>query len=148
MEKHKIISTRKAVILFFVMLVNFGLFGCAGMERIVPADNRILFTEKASSQGVFSHGGLTVAYSYRVEGDKLALEGKVNYLGGVDSLNVYLLFIDAAGTVLQRKIVYYSGYRLSRYWISDRLFRETLAVPPDAVGISFNYSAQPRSNQQ
>lgn len=148
MKKYIIISAQQAVTLVLLVLVYLSLFGCAGMGRLVPADNRILFAEKESSQGNYSHGGLTVEYRYRLEGKKLALEGKVNYLGGVDFLNVYLQFIDATGTVLQQEIVYYSGYRISRHWIADRSFQETLVVPPGATGISFDYSAQPRSNQQ
>lgn len=148
MGKYITISTKIVIIPVFLILVNLSLFGCAGMGRIVPADNRILFTEKVSSQGIFSHAGLTVEYSYRLEGKNLALEGEINYLGGVDSLNVYLQFIDATGAVLQQEIVYYSGYRISRHWIADRSFQATLVVPPAAVGLSFSYSAQPRSNQR
>jgi hypothetical protein len=146
MEKYAEVSLNKAVIMIILILAHLSLIGCADVGRMVSADNRILLNDQATNQGVFSHSGLTVEYSYSLAGESLTLAGKVNYRTSVDSLNVYILFLDATGTVLQKKIVYYSGYRISRDLLADRSFKDTLVVPPGTAGMSFSYSAQPRNN--
>lgn len=138
------VSTGKNVVLYLLILISFGLLGCAGVGRVVSVENRILLGEKEISQGNFSHGGLTVEYRYRLAGGNMTLDGQVYYLGDVDSLDVRILFLDAAGTVLQQKIVYSAGYRVSRSSRTERTFQETLVVPTGATGISFSHSVQPR----
>ncbi|KJR99078.1 MAG: hypothetical protein VR65_16630 [Desulfobulbaceae bacterium BRH_c16a] len=137
-----------AVILSILLFVQLGLFGCAGMRQFVSEDNRILFSDQETSQGVFDYRRLTVEYSYALQGDNLTLTGRVFYSGRVDSLNVYVLFFDATGTVMQEQIVYFSGYRTSRYGLADSSFEETMVVPPTAAGISFGYSAQHRTGKK
>lgn len=145
MERYAIVSTKKLAILFLLILATFGLLGCTQAGRLVPADDRILFSENETGQGTFNTDGLTVDYTYKLQGRDLDLAGNAWYHGGVDSLNVYVLFIDPAGTVLQQRIAYYSGYRVSRHWAGDNSFQETLAVPPGAAGFSFSYSAQSKT---
>ncbi len=134
----------KKVVLALLLLMIFGLVGCAGVGRLVPADDRILLDEKGVGQGSFRQDSLTVVYSYRLTEGNLTVGGDVDYTWAVDSLDVRLLFLDAAGTVLQKKIVYSSGYRVADSRKTERTFQQTLAVPSGAVGISFDYSAQPR----
>lgn len=134
----------KKVVLSLLLLMTFGLVGCAGVGRLVPADERILFNEKGAGQGSFRQDSLTVVYSYRLTDGNLTVGGEVDYTWAVDSLDVRLLFLDAAGTVLQKKIVYSSGYRVADSRKTERSFQQTLAVPPGAAWISFDYSAQPR----
>ena len=78
----------------------------------------------------------------------MTIDGQVDYRRRVDSLDVRLLFLDASGTVLQQKIVYSSGYRVDSSRKSDRSFHETMVVPPGVDGLSFSYSAQPRSSRR
>lgn len=137
----------KAVVLFLLIFISFELLGCSVVGRVVPVDNRILFGEKEHSQGSYSYGGLTVDYSYRLAGGNMNLAGQVYYGRAVDSLNVRLLFLDATGTVLQQKLVYASGYRVSSSQTTERTFKETLVVPPGATGISFSYSDSLRSGR-
>jgi len=145
-EKTLHVLNGKLAILSLLLLIAFGLVGCAGVGRLVPADDRILFDEKGAGQGSFRQGGLTVAYSYRLTEGNISVGGEVDYTWAVDSLDVRLLFLDAAGTVLQEKMVYSSGYRVADSWKTERTFQKTMAVPPGAAGISFGYSAQPRKS--
>jgi hypothetical protein len=145
MQKYSTVSTRMAVILTILLFVQLGLFGCAEMRRFVSEDNRILFSEQETGQGIFNYRRLTVEYSYVLQDRNLTLTGRVFYSGAVDSLNVYVLFFDATGTVMEEKIVYFSGYRTSRYGLPGNSFKETLVVPPTAAGMSFGYSAQHRT---
>jgi len=148
MDKYATVATKKLVILPLLILATFGLFGCTQVGQLVPADERILFSEHETGQGTYNANGLTVDYTYKLQGRDLNLAGNAWYRGGVDSLNVYVLFIDPAGTVLQQKIAYYSGYRSSKYWYADNSFQETLAVPSGAAGFTFSYSAQPSHSKR
>lgn len=139
---HGMIGKTAVVSLF--LFVAFVLVGCAGVGRLVPVDKRILFDETGAGQGSFSRDALTVVYSYRLAEGNITVAGEVDYIWAVDSLDVRLLFLDAAGSVLQEKIVYSSGYRVADSWKTERSFQETMAVPPGAAGTSFDYSAQPR----
>jgi hypothetical protein len=147
MKKIAHASTGKTAFLYLLLLMAFGFLGCA-VGRIVPVDDRILFEDKKTGQGSFSQNSLTVQYSYRLTGGKMTINGQVDHSFPVDSLDVRLLFLDAAGEVLQQKIVYYSGYRLSWSWRTERAFQETLVVPEGAIGISFDHSAQLRRSQK
>lgn len=138
-------SAKKIAVLFLLIFVSLSFFGCANVGKLASTDNRIPFAEKGTSQGVYSDGGLTVDYSYSLDGKNLTLEGKVNYPGSVDSLKVYIRSVDATGTVLQQNTVYSSGYRVYREWATDRSFKEKFVIPPGTVGISFSYASQPRN---
>jgi hypothetical protein len=138
----------KRAIWYLLILISLNFLGCAGVGQNVPAQNRILFDEKETSHGRFNKEGLTVDYSYRLAGGNITLDGQVYYTQSLDSLDVRLLFLDEGGNVLRQNIVYFSGYRVFRSWKSERTFHETLVVPQEAVGISFNYYAQPRTGQK
>lgn len=138
----------KTAVLYLLLLIAFGLVGCAGVGRLVPVDERILFDETGAGQGSFRQGGLTVVYGYRLAEGNITVAGEVDYTWGFDSLDVRLRFLDAAGIVLQEKIVSSSGYRVADSWKKVRSFQQTLAVPPGTAGISFDYSAQPRRSHR
>jgi hypothetical protein len=145
----KKILQRITTIRYLLILVSLSLSGCAGLGQNVSVEDRILFNEIEKSQGRFTQDGLTVDYSYRLVGRNMILDGSANYTRSVDSLNIYLLFLDEGGNVLQRDIVYSSGYRVARSWgMTERTFRDQMIVPLEAVGISFNYYAEPRTSQK
>jgi hypothetical protein len=148
MKRYVSVSTEKAVILLLLFLVQLSLFGCANLGRPISADKRILITEKETSQGIFNDGEITVEYNVSLHGKNVTLAGKVNHRSSLDYLNVFILFLDATGNVLQQKDIYYSGYRVYNEWDADRSFRETLVVPPGTAGISFFHSSQPRFMQR
>ncbi len=135
-------------VLSLLLLISLGFFGCSNMGQVASVDNRALVSEKKSNQGIFKDGGLTVRYNYSLNGDKMFLTGDVSYRGAVDSLDVRILFLDPAGTVLQRKIIYFSGYRVFPPWGDERKIKTHLIVPHGATGISFSYSARPRSSHK
>jgi hypothetical protein len=145
----KKILQRITTIRYLLILVSLSISGCAGLGQNVSVEDRILFDEIEKSQGRFTQDGLTVDYSYRLAGRNMTLDGSAYYTRSVDSLNIYLLFLDEGGNVLQRDIVYSSGYRVARSWgMTERTFRDQLVVPQEAIGISFNYYAEPRSSQK
>ncbi|MGB3211012.1 MAG: hypothetical protein WBB19_09940 [Desulforhopalus sp.] len=140
------LSRKKTAVLVLLVLVAFGFSGCAWRGTVVPVEDRIVFSEQEKRQGEFRAGRLAVDYRYSLAGSNMTLDGQIYYRGSVDSLDVRVLFLDTAGTILSRTIVYSSGYRLSSSWMSDRIIETTMAVPSGAAGISFSYSARARSS--
>ncbi len=130
MRKLLLTLTGKTRIWVLLLLVLLSLSGCAGLVRNVPVEDRILFSQDEKTDGRFTENGLTVDYSYRLAGNNMVLEGSAHYYRSVDSLNVYLVFIDENGNVLQRDIVYYSGYRVSHSWgMIDQTFMMNWLFP-------------------
>jgi hypothetical protein len=81
---------------------------------------------------------------------KKPLDGQDTSEWMFDSVDVSLLFFDAGGSVLQEKVVYYSGYResLTPSSATDSTFRTMLVVPRGAVGISFSLTEMAREGKQ
>lgn len=125
-----------------LLLVCF-LGGCSGAGRVLPVDQRISFGQQDNGNGIFSYGSLTVGYSYQMTDENMIIDGDVNYRGGADSLDVRVLFLDTAGSVLEKKKVYSSGYRVTGSRMVDRRFKESLTVPPGSAGLSFSCFARP-----
>ncbi len=148
MEENMLISIKKTLILSLFALVSLGFLGCANIGHIVPVDNRIQLNEKKDNQGNFIDGDLTLNYDYSMTGKNLYLSGDASYRGGVDYLNIYVLFLDQTGTVLQQKIIYSSGYRVYQSWQADRKFQTNLVVPNGATALAFAYYSEPRSSRK
>jgi hypothetical protein len=148
MKRSEILANAKGVVLAVLVAIQLALFGCAPWGWLVSADQRILFADQATGRGTFSEGDVSVDYSLSLHGKEITVAGKVDHRSAVNFLNLYLLLIDAAGNVLQQRIVYSTGYRVYRDGDGDRTFRETLAVPVGTMGISFGYSSQPRTMQR
>ena len=139
MNKSLDVLTGKVVVLFLLIFISFELLGCTMVGKIIPVQNRILFSEKGVSQGTYKDGELTLDYSYHQVGRKMTLDGEVTSVWEFDSIDVSLLFFDASGTVLQETIVYNSGYREETPSSStDSTFKTVLVVPRGAVGMSFS----------
>jgi hypothetical protein len=142
------VVTDRKVLLLLLMMLSFGFAGCSMVGKVVPADKQILLSETGNSGGEFKNGQCTVLYKYSVAGGNMNLAGSASYRGGYDSLNVRALFLDEAGAVLEVKLLYSSGYRVSRSHGADRSFQNDLPLPPGTAGISFSCSTQERSGNR
>jgi len=138
----------KNIVHYMLTLVCFSFLGCTSVGSVVPVDQMVTLMESQKSQSIFKHGPLTVEYMYSVADGRISLKGNAKYSGGADSLDLRVLFLDATGTVLQKKIVYSSGYRTTRDPKPERNFDKTLDVPVGAVGFSFTYSVKERSGRR
>ncbi len=137
MKKSLDVITGKAAILFLFIFISFGLLACTMVGKVIPVQNRILFSEKGASQGTYNDGELTLDYNYQLDGRKMTLDGQVTSAWATDSIDVSLLFFDTSGTILQETIVDYSGYRDSSSSTTAPAFKTMLIVPRGAVGMSF-----------
>ncbi len=133
--------------LYLLILVSLTFLGCSMVGRVIPDDKRILLSSEEKGGGTFRDGGCTVEYSYSLAGDRMTMQGQVDYRRSVDSLDVRAMFLDTSGTVVDVKLVYSSGYRESRGRDADRSFKETLIIPQGSTGMSFSCSVQERSSR-
>lgn len=154
MKEYSTVSFIRSGLLFMLVLTSFGILGCAGIVSSIPPERRISLVEAENNQGNFSNGSLTIQYNYSLTGGNLVvggsnmmLAGKATYRDRFDSLDIYVAFLDTAGTVLQKKSIYSSGYRLGEGRVSNRPFQETLEVPAGSEAITFTYSEVARSGR-
>ena len=152
MRKYTTASFVDTGMLCLLLLVFIGVSGCAGVDSTIPSERWVPLTEAGNNQGDFSYDSLTVNYSYSLTGNSLIsggsnmiLAGKVSYRGGFDSLDISILFLDAAGTVLQQKFIYSSGFRNRSEKVSNLDVQKTFAVPAGSAAITFTYSVMERS---
>ncbi len=155
MKKYSTISCFKTSLLYILVLTCLSALGCTGVGSNIPPERRTPLIEGENNQGNFSYGQLSLEYSYTVTGSNMImggsnmiLAGKAAYLGGADSLDIRILFLDATGIVLQQKIIYSSGFRSGNGKGSDRVFQKTLSVPPGSAAITFTFSATDRSSHR
>jgi hypothetical protein len=154
MKECATVSFIRSGLLYILVLTCLGVLGCAGVVSSIPPERRISLVEAENNQGNFSYGSLTLQYNYAltggnmvIGGSNMMLAGKATYTDRFDSLDIYVVFLDAAGTVLQRKFIYSSGYRTDDGRVSDRAFQETLEVPAGSKAITFTYSEIARSGR-
>ena len=116
-----------------------------GTAPIAP-DQRITLQPVGPHQGEADTGDLVVAYTYQI------IEGTVREIqisGGIrsarsrgDKTSVYLNFVDGSGKVLEKKILYSTGYKQDVYVRRPSTFDTTLPVPPDTAAIAFSSYVQ------
>ena len=155
MRKYTTVSFVNAGMLCLLLLVFLGVSGCAGVNTTIPPERWISLKEAENNQGDFKYDSLSLNYSYSLTGSSLIsggsnmiLAGKVSYRGGFDSLDIHILFLDAAGTVLQQKFIYSSGYRDRSEKVSNLGIQKTFAVPAGSAAITFSYSAMERTGDR
>lgn len=138
---------KQKVFIFVLLVVSMSLIGCASVMK-VPVDRQIELTEGATTQGNYKTGQVSVAYTFNRTGDNMLLDGTVSHYGGFDSLDVRVLFSGADGQVLQRNLVYSTGYRSGRAYNDGGNFKEKLKVPSGAVGFTFDVLSRPRRSSR
>lgn len=136
--------------LFLVVVLSLCLFlaGCSMKHATVAEEKRVALSNKTETSEVYTSGPLTVTYEYQKAGDKLTISGNVEFRQSVDSLDVRIVFLDATGLVIGRKIVYSSGFRSFASKDSTRTFRTNLELPAGVVSFSFMESSVARSSHR
>jgi hypothetical protein len=129
------------------------LSACQSMGTVsIAPDKRIALQPAGPHQGEADTGDLVVAYAYRLLPEP---EHRIEITGGIrssrirgDYINVYLNFVDDTGHVLQRKILYSSGYKRDVYIRHPSTFDTTLPLPPETSAIAFSSYVQPSSGHK
>jgi len=138
---------RKVVNLATAIVLAAGLGACQTAGTLFSAapiapEKRIPLQPDGPHQGEADTGELVVAYSYRLDPES---NQEIQVKGGVrsvkyrwDVVNIYLNFLDNAGNVLDREIIYASGYGRNVYVRRPSTFDTTLPLPPDTAAIAFS----------
>ena len=134
--------------LLTVLLVSIALLfsGCAFKTGPVAEDKRIVLKEKTDGQETFTDGALNVYYEYEQKGGNMTISGSISFRRSLDSLDIRVFFLDGAGVVIDRKLVYSSGYRSLAARDSNRTFRRTIEVAPGAKYFTFDEISRERTS--
>ena len=141
------VSCVRLVMVAFVPLFLF-FAGCSMINAPIAVEKRISLLSQTEMSEVYKSGPLTVTYEYQKNGDKLTISGSVEFRQSVDSLDVRIVFLDATGLVLGKKIVYSSGFRSFASTDSTRTFRTNIEMPAGVVGFSFTESSVARTSHR
>jgi len=111
-------------LLFFSIL----LIACQGVQRTVAPEDRISLRQGGPHTGTWESNTILLEYQYyKLSPEfKLSVQAKVKTKVRYDGIEVYVLFVDAGGSVLVRKEV--GAYRSEN----------TFEIPPETASISFN----------
>jgi hypothetical protein len=146
---------RLAVIMAIGAILTAGLAACQSSGGLLSAgpvapEKRIILQPNGPHQGEANTGELVVGYAYQLGP---ASENTIHVEGGVrrmtsrgDSLNIYLNFLDSAGRVIDKKILFASGDRRNVYFRRASTFDTTLPLPPETAAIAFSSYVKPSSS--
>ena len=138
----------KPISVLVMVLTLFFVSGCAMKNQTIAEAKRVVLTEKTSAAEVYTSGPLTVNYEYQRSGDKMTMSGSIEFRQSVDSLDVRIFFLADDGLVLDKKLVYSSGFRSMATRDSTRTFRLNLEIPAGTVGFSFDEISRARTSMR
>ncbi len=110
--------------------------------------NRMILLKQGEQQGVWKTAELSVSYNYQLTPDDLKLNGTTELIGGLSQgfrwikrLDVYLLFLDRQGVVIECPLIYSSMANRVIDTIPLK-FETTLPVPEGTYTVSFAYEGE------
>lgn len=135
----------KLVIGALALLLSMGLGACQstglfGQNLTVPEGKRITLTPGGPRSGAANTSDLTVSYEYQLlDPQALRLSGRISGLQWrSDSVTVSVVFTDAEGRVLERQLVFSTGYRPSTYELRTWRFDHQLKLPAGTTAMAFD----------
>ncbi|MFZ7124587.1 MAG: hypothetical protein ACOWWM_00325 [Desulfobacterales bacterium] len=110
----------------------------------VQPEDRIPLRYPNGGEGVADTGDVTLEYRYSVAGDAdsrtLQVRGAVRHvIFSADAVSIQLLFLADDGRVIDRKAVYYSGYKTRH---GGGRFDRSFSVPDGTAALAFSSSVQ------
>jgi hypothetical protein len=136
---------------YFILILSILLvaihFGCvsSGQMAVAP-ERRIPLFESTPHAGSWESNDVALEYQYVKQTDiiQLSVTGKAKR--GYDQLNVWVLFVDTDGKVLERGSIYNSGFRSgsSKHRPHKGKIEVTFEMPLETTHIAFQSSWQPR----
>ena len=117
----------------FLLLLSILLIACQGMQRTVAPEDRISLRQGGPHTGIRESKAILLEYQYyKLSGEfKISVQVKVKTKARYAGINVYVLFVDAEGSILERNEV--AVYPLDN----------TFKMPPEVTYISFHTYRQP-----
>ena len=116
-----------------LLLLSILLIACQGMQRTVAPEDRISLRQGGPHTGIRESKLTLLEYQYyKLSGEfKLSVQVKVKTKARYAGIKVYVLFVDAEGSILERNEV--AVYPLDN----------TFKMPPEVTYISFHTYVQP-----
>ena len=146
-SKKKIPELNKCwFIIVSVLLVAFQYSCVSTGQMAVAPERRIPLFESTPHAGSWESNDVALEYQYVKQTDiiQLSVTGKAKR--GYDQLNVWVLFVDAGGKVLERGSIYNSGFRsgTSKHRPHKGKIEVAFEMPLETTHIAFQSSWQPR----
>jgi len=117
-------------------------------NHMVREENRIYLDHgNQKINFIWSTEDLSLSYKYLISENTINIDGKITLaskitnFGVMEELRLWINFVDAAGRIMDRKIIYASPYRK---WIPmlGLSFNAALPVPRESVALTFSYSGK------
>ncbi len=135
MSNGSIIQKTKKTFYCALILVSFGLLGCAMVGSVVPVEKRVKLLQTGTIEDTFKSDGLIVKYRYTLTDGSMLLSCSA-------ALNFRVESFDCTSFVsLMHKELCYSKRQYIRQ--SNGVIEKSLDIPPGTASISFMYSSQP-----
>jgi hypothetical protein len=139
---------KQAIYPILAGLMMAALSACQSMGTFsIASDKRIALQPGGPHAGKADTDDLSVAYTYRLLTEPVS---QIQISGGIhsagyrgDKTSVYLNFVDDTGKVLEKKILYSTGYKRDVYIRRPSTFSTTLPLPPGTVAIAFSSYVKP-----
>ena len=135
--------------MFIILSIIFVVFqsSCVspGQMAVAP-ERRIPLFEKTPHEGSWESSDVTLQYQYVKQTGVIQLSVTGKAKRGYDQLNVWVLFVDADGKVLEKGNIYNSGFRsgTSKKRPHKGRIEKTFEMPLETTHIAFQSSWQPR----
>ncbi len=144
--KHILGRAIKSGLWLFLILLMASMAPFVNAQRTVAERDRIPLSQDASNQGTWESSDVSLDYQYVRQGEKITLTFQGRAKAKYDQLIVRVAFLDAQGNILDRKIVYNSGYRgeLSRSKkYRKKRFEKSFEIPPQTTHMAFQSLLKP-----
>ena len=139
---------RSGLLVIAIVALQLLMSSCAMKNTTIAEEKRVVLKEKTTAPETYKKGPLTVNYEYQQAGDTLTMSGSIGFPRSVDSLDVRIFFLSGDGLVLDRGLVYSSGFRSLAARDSTRTFRRTLDLPVGTVSFSFDETSKDRTSMR
>lgn len=151
------LPTRVVTNITLLILFAGGLSACQTAGTMFSAapvapEKRITLQPDGRHQGEADTGELVVGYAYQLGPESSRV---IHVKGGLrsakfrgDAVKIYLNFLDSTGNVLDRKILYASGYRRDVYVRRPSTFDTTLPLPAGTAAIAFSSYVKPSAGRR
>jgi hypothetical protein len=113
----------------------------------VTQKNRMILLKQGEQKGEWKTDEVSVTYHYQLAPEALKISGTTELVGGIKigfrwikQLDVYLLFLDKQGTVIESPLVFSAGSRAIDAIPMN--FETTIPVPEGIHTISFAYAGE------
>ena len=146
-SKKIILEAFKCMFVILSILLVVFQYSCAGPGQMTVApEQRIPLFKDTPEEGSWESSDVALKYQYVKQTGVIQLSVTGKAKRGFDQLNVWVLFLDAEGKVLETKSIYNSGFRTADKATKREkgTIEKTFEMPLETTHIAFQSSLKPR----